>query len=100
MRVLFLVVLAVLIGCRDDMAQNSSPSPHRDINAVLREHQNELMRIPDVVGVYVGMLPDGKTPCLKIMLAKETKDSAIPLELEGYRVVPEVTGEIRPLRTP
>jgi hypothetical protein len=53
-----------------------------------------------VVGVYVGVLQDGKTPCLKVMLATETTHRAIPRELEGYAVIPEVTGKIRPLRTP
>ncbi|HEV2842154.1 MAG TPA: hypothetical protein VGW39_12585 [Chthoniobacterales bacterium] len=46
------------------MAQNNSPSPQRDINAVLRDHDTELLAIPGVVGVYVGLLEDGKTPCL------------------------------------
>jgi hypothetical protein len=100
MRILFVLLLAILIGSGSDMAQGSSPTPKRDINAVLRDHQTELMSIPGVVGVYVGLLPDGKTPCLKLMLAKEIKDRAVPRELEGYAIVPEVTGEIRPLRSP
>ena len=84
------------------MAQNNSPSPKRDINAVLAAHDKELLAIPGVVGVYVGVREDGHTPCLKVMLARETPESArgIPRLLEGYPVVTEVTGEIRPLRTP
>jgi hypothetical protein len=81
------------------MAQNKSPSPKRDINAVLRDHDKQLLAIPGVVGVYVAVLGDGKTPCLKVMLARRTPESErdIPKSLEGYVVVPEVTGEIRPL---
>jgi hypothetical protein len=81
------------------MAQNSSLSPKRDINAVLAAHDKELLAIPGVVGVYVGVLKDGRTPCLKVMLARKTPESArdIPRNIEGYPVVTEVTGEIRPL---
>ena len=84
------------------MAQNDSPSPRRDINAVLRDHDKELLAIPGVVGVYVALLEDGKTPCLKVMLARKTAETerAIPRTLEGYPVVVEVTGEIRPLGNP
>ncbi len=81
------------------MAQNHSSSPRRDINDVLRAHDQELLAIPGVVGVYVGALADGKTPCLKVMLARKSPETerAIPKTLEGYPVVTEVTGEIRPL---
>ena len=78
------------------MAQ--SPTP-RDINEVLRAHDKELLALPGVVGVYVGVLPDGKTACLKVMLAQKSAETerAIPKGLEGYPVVIEVTGEIKPL---
>jgi hypothetical protein len=92
--------LALLMACQHNMAQNKSSSPKRDINAVLADHQKELMTIPEVVGVYVGRLADGKTPCLKVMLAREVSRRAIPGELEGYPVIAEVTGEIRPLGSP
>src|SRR3954465_10081139 len=98
----FLAGVAFPIGCGELMAQNNSPSPKRDINAVLREHDKELLAIPGVVGVYVALLEDGKTPCFKVMLAKPSPETerALPKTLEGYPVVPEVTGEIRPLGSP
>jgi hypothetical protein len=79
------------------MAQNTSPA--RDIDAVLRAHDKELLAIRGVVGVYVGVLDDGKTPCLKVMLAEKSAEveRAIPKSIEGFPVVTEVTGEIRPL---
>jgi hypothetical protein len=45
-------------------------------------------------------LADGKTPCLKVMLARPTPETErkIPREIEGYPVVTEISGEIRPLR--
>jgi hypothetical protein len=81
------------------MAQTNSPTPRRDINEVLRAHDKELLAISGVVGVYVAMLDDGKTPCLKVMVAQKSAvtERAIPKTLEGYPVVVEVTGEIRPL---
>lgn len=77
------------------MAQPNS----RDINAVLRAHDRELLAIDGVVGVYVGLLDDGKTPCLKVMVVARTAalEKAIPKTLEGYPVIIDVTGEVRPL---
>jgi len=77
------------------MAQDN----RRDINEVLRAHDKELLALPGVVGVYVGILEDGKTSCLKVMLAQKSPETerAVPKSLEGYPVVIEVTGEIKPL---
>ena len=84
------------------MAQSSSSSPKRDINAVLAAHDKELLAIPGVVGVYVGTLQDRRTPCLKVMLARKTPESArkVPRSIEGYPVVIEINGEIRALGKP
>src|SRR2546428_9250339 len=94
-----LLVAVLAIGCRSNMGQTNSPSPKRDINTVLAEHNQQLMALPNVVGVYVGLLEDGKTQCLKVMLARKSPETerALPRSLEGYPVVTEVTGEIRPL---
>ena len=100
---LIILVSAVLTaGCGENMAQHNSPGARRDINAVLRDHDKQLLAIPGVVGVYVAVLEDGKTPCLKVMLARKTPESErdLPKSIEGYPVISEVTGEIRPLGTP
>jgi hypothetical protein len=91
------IALAVALIFAQAMAQDTSPP--RDINAVLRAHDKELLAIDGVVGVYVGLLDDGKTPCLKVMLAEKSPEAerAIPKSIEGFPVVLEVTGEIRPL---
>jgi len=72
----------------------------KDINTVLKDHDKELLAIPGVVGVYVGLLPDDKTPCLKVMVVKETEDlkRRIPKSIEGYPVLIEESGVIRPLK--
>ena len=95
-RVLF---LTLLIGCQKTMTSGNSSTPRRDINAVLAAHDRELLAKPGVVGVYVGLMADEKTPCLKVMLARKDPEleRSIPRTLEGYPVVAEVTGEIKPL---
>jgi hypothetical protein len=95
-------VVLSFVAVQQNMAQSNSPAPKRDINAVLAAHDKELLAIPDVVGVYVGTLADGRTPCLRVMLARKNRDSErkIPKRIEGYSVVTEVTGEARALGTP
>ena len=72
----------------------------KDINTVLKDHDKELLAIPGVVGVYVSLLPDDKTPCLKAMVVKETEElkRRIPVSIEGYPVLIEESGVIRPLK--
>ena len=94
--------LILIVTCQPNMAQTMSPSPKRDIDAVLAAHDKELLAIPDVVGVYVGTLEDRRTLCLKVMLARPNPEAErkIPTTIDGYPVIAEVTGEIRPLGTP
>src|SRR5436309_9550600 len=96
------IALIFLSVCAQNMAQNSSSSPKRDISVVLAAHDKKLLAIPDVVGVYVGTLQDRRTLCLKVMLARKTEESArkIPRSIEGYPVVIEISGEIRALGKP
>ena len=92
--------IGVIVGLGFAQLMAESPSPGRDINAVLAAHDRQLLALPAVVGVYVGVLADGKTPCLKVMLARPTPETErkIPRKIEGYPVLTEVSGEIRPLR--
>ena len=88
------------LGLISDMRSDPSPTPLRDINAVLADHDDRLLAIPGVVGVSIALLEDGKTACLKVMLSerKPAAEQPIPKSIEGHPVVIEVTGEIRPLR--
>jgi hypothetical protein len=101
-RLAVLVVLSSIVVYPQIVAQNRSPGPNRDINAVLAAHDKELLAIPDVVGVYVGTMEDGRTLCLKVMLARKNPESErkIPRTIEGYRVVTEVTGDARAFGRP
>jgi hypothetical protein len=91
--------LWLMCGCQQPMHGNSSTVPLREINAVLKDHDRELLSKRGVTGVYVGLMPDGKTPCLKVMLIRKDAqlERSIPRVIEGYPVVLEVTGEITPL---
>jgi len=68
------------------------------IGKVLEAHTPELMAIPGVVGVYQGELEDGR-PCITVMVIESTPalEAKIPKAIEGYPVVVEAGGEIKPL---
>jgi len=55
-----------------------------------------LMALPGVVGTAIGLC-DGER-CIMVLLADANPGTKarIPARLEGYRVVAEVTGTIRP----
>lgn len=74
--------------------------PTKDINIVLKDHEQELLAIPGVVGVYVGQLADNKTLCLKILVIKETDElkQKLPKTIEGWPALIEESGIIRPMR--
>jgi len=90
----------MLVGCCQKCMNSKSATPTRDINAVLAAHDRELLAKRGVVGVYVGLMADGKTPCLKVMLARKDLEleHSLPKTLESYPVATEVTGEIKPLK--
>ena len=97
------VCLAGTGGCNREVPhlgqEETQSMPKRDINQVKEAHTDELMKIPGVVGVYVGALYDG-TPCIGVMIVKKRPElkRKIPRVIEGYPVKIDETGEIRPLK--
>ena len=79
--------------------RQQDPMARKNINDVLRFHNKELMAIPGVVGIYVSLMPDDETFCLKVMVVKETEEvkRKIPISLVGYPVLIKESGVIRPL---
>ncbi len=68
----------------------------RSIDDVLAQYTDSLMALPGVVGTAVAQCD--REQCIKVLLdnpSDETK-ARIPTRLEGYRVVTEVSGTIRP----
>jgi len=97
---IFIRGLGLILLCASVTASPNDSNTGRDINAVLRAHDRELLQLPNVVGVCVALLPDNKTTCLKVLLSRESPETErrLPKSIEGYPVITEVTGEIRPLR--
>jgi hypothetical protein len=100
----FLLCSALLVlhtpACKNQMDQSTGAKPRRDINAVLTDHSQDLMSKPGVVGVFVGVLPDNKTSCLKVLVLRQARDvsASIPRQIEGHPVVIERTDPIRPMQ--
>jgi hypothetical protein len=69
----------------------------RSIDEVLAAHTDSLMNLPGVVGTALGLCEGER--CIKVLLADSSPAtrSSVPSRLEGYRVVTEVTGPIRPM---
>jgi len=68
----------------------------RGIDDVLAAHTDSLLALPGVVGTAIALC-DGER-CIKVFLADSSAATTdrIPPRLEGYRVVVEVTGTVRP----
>lgn len=68
----------------------------RSIDEVLALHNDSLLALPGVVGTAVALCEGER--CIKVLVADSNPGtrSRIPPRLEGYRVVVEVTGIIRP----
>jgi hypothetical protein len=71
--------------------------PQKSIEVVLKEHTDELMALPGVVGTAQSLCDD--KPCIKVYVDELTPElkGKIPKKIEGYAVDIEVTGEIRAL---
>jgi len=88
------------MGCaykKGDEHRGGQAMAAKGIEEVLKEHTNELMTIPGVVGTAEGLC-DGK-PCIKVYVIKKTPElnNKIPHILEGYPVSIEETGEFKAL---
>lgn len=68
------------------------------IAEVIARHDQALLALPGVVGLYEGARPDG-SPVIRVMLARRDPalERRLPRDLEGWPVEIEVTGEIRAL---
>ena len=85
-------------GCSQEPEDNQGGQEEMaapTIEDVLKEHTDEWMSIPGVVGTGIGEC-EGK-PCIRILVAKKTPEllKKIPSKLEGFVVDVQETGEIR-----
>jgi hypothetical protein len=93
----FTVSIATCTNQIADDREGKNEMASKTIQQVLKEHTNELMSIPGVVGTAQGLC-DGQ-PCIKVLVIKKTSEieEKIPETLEGYPVEIESTGEIKAL---
>ena len=97
----YLMFAAVIVACSGSQ-RGASPEgsavtvPTRSIDDVLAAHTDSLMALPGVVGTAIGLCEGER--CIKVLTADSsaTAKARIPTRLEGYRVVIEVTGGLRP----
>jgi hypothetical protein len=115
---LLAVVVAglVWVGCNEftQPAESPTPSPTTatadspaplgktssrvmQVIAVQERHGRDLMRMPDVVATATGVDVDGEV-VIQVYTAKEVPAAKLPAQLEGVRVVQEVSGPIRALK--
>ncbi len=97
-RVLAILLAGTLAACAGTQGGGATVADKgsKSINEVLAAHSDSLMALPGVVGTAVALC-DGER-CIKVLLADSSAAAKgrIPKQLEGYRVVVEVTGAIRP----
>jgi len=67
--------------------------PNKSLEEVLKEHASGLIAISGVVGTAQGLC-DGQ-PCIGVFIVERAEEllSQIPVEIEGYRVEVQETGE-------
>ncbi len=95
-RVLVLLLVTAILTACSRTHTGGAIATRRSIDEVLAAHTDSLMMLPGVVGTAVGLC-DGQR-CIKVLLADSSAatKARLPTSLEGYRVVVEVTGAIRP----
>lgn len=94
-----IAIAGIGAGCERGGKDNTrTVTAMKHIDDVIREHSDSLMAIPGVVGLYHGEDEEGRT-CLKVMVKERTPEleRRLPKNIEGYPVVIEETGEIRPM---
>lgn len=102
--VILLAALSAIIagsGCQRVMRaeQSTNVTSRTTAATVVARNSSRLMALPDVVGVYEGLMPDRKTHCVVVMLSKDNPETIkqLPRTLDGYPVRAEVTGQIKPM---
>jgi hypothetical protein len=97
-RVLAILLAGALAACSATHGGGATVADKgsRSINEVLAAHSDSLMALPGVVGTAIALCEGER--CIKVLVADSNAvaKGRIPAQLEGYRVVVEVTGAIRP----
>jgi hypothetical protein len=99
------IFAASTINCEDrNLSEHvgADTMPLKKIEEVLKEHNEELMSIPGVIGTAEGLC--NKKPCIIVFVIKGTEksefDKKIPRVLDGYPVDIKETGKIKAFPKP
>jgi hypothetical protein len=94
-RILTLILVAGALACSGSQRGGGTVTA-RSIDEVLATHADSLMALPGVVGTAIGLCEGER--CIKVFLTDSNPGTRrrIPDRLEGYRVLVEVTGTIKP----
>jgi hypothetical protein len=70
----------------------------RTIQEVKEACEKQLMAMPGVMGVGIGLTKDRRERCIKVYVGRDASAQAaqIPKEIEGYPVEVEIRGTFRP----
>ena len=89
--------MATLAGQTSMNRGEATQMSTKPIEQVLKEHTDDLMSLPGVVGTGQGLCSG--QPCIKVFVGRKTGtvEQKIPRNLEGYPVVIEETGRFKSL---
>ena len=96
-----LLALCLVLGteCRkqDDAPPESPAAVKKTIEQVQRDHEDQWLVIPGIVGVAIGRAED--RPCIAILVSSNLEEvrRRIPGTVEGYPIIFHETGTIRAL---
>jgi hypothetical protein len=81
-----------------DTVHVKSSHPKMTITEVLQKHTQKWMEIPGVIGTGEGKSDD--KPCILVLIKHKSEviKKKIPKSVDGYKVILEVTGEIKAIQ--
>lgn len=88
-RIALLCLLPLITNC-------AKATDMKTIRETKQAHEAPLLALPDVVSVGIGQDEKGE-PAIVVGLARDNAETRerLPEELEGYKVIVKITGEIR-----
>ena len=95
-----MILIFSSVSCAKESSKDSGEGTqvqNKPIEQVLKEHTEELMALPGVIGTGQGLCSG--QPCIKVFVSKKTAklEKKIPKNLEGYPVVIQETGKFKAL---
>ena len=101
--IIFRTIVIALVVCTvwtegywicSSASEQQDTMPSKNIEDALKKGAYLVKTLPEVIGVGQGVC-EGE-PCIKLFLIRKTRDleEQIPTDIDGFRVVSEVTGRV------